>query len=162
MRENGSLNSKGERSPRPSQSADSYSTIFWKPLDSYDSILCGSLCRSHNTCLSTRSLLGTPFPQNLICKLAASASTGSLLEIQNLQPHPKPFESEPAFQRDFQMTYIHINCCCMCGAESRQSCLILCDPMDHSTLDFPIHHQLPELAQTQDFLHITEKKFSRS
>ena len=34
--------------------------------------------------------------------------------------------------------------------------------MDHSTLDFPIHHQLPELAQTQDFLHITEKKFSRS
>jgi len=29
-----------------------------------------------------------------------------------------------------------------------QSCPILCDPMDCSTLGFPVHH-LPELAQTQ-------------
>ena len=29
-----------------------------------------------------------------------------------------------------------------------QSCLILCDPMDCSTQGFPVHHQLPELAQT--------------
>ena len=29
-----------------------------------------------------------------------------------------------------------------------QSCLTLCDPMDCSTPDFPIHHQLLELAQT--------------
>ena len=29
-----------------------------------------------------------------------------------------------------------------------QSCPTLCDPMDCSTPDFPIHHQLPELAQT--------------
>ena len=29
-----------------------------------------------------------------------------------------------------------------------QSCLILCDPMDCSTLGFPVHHQLPELTQT--------------
>ena len=29
-----------------------------------------------------------------------------------------------------------------------QSCLILCDPMDWSTPGFPVHHQLPELAQT--------------
>ena len=28
------------------------------------------------------------------------------------------------------------------------SCLTLCDPMDCSTPGFPIHHQLPELAQT--------------
>ena len=28
-----------------------------------------------------------------------------------------------------------------------QSCLTLCDPMDCSTLG-PVHHQLPELAQT--------------
>ena len=31
-----------------------------------------------------------------------------------------------------------------------QSCLTLCDPMDCSTLGFPIHHHLPELAQTRD------------
>ena len=29
-----------------------------------------------------------------------------------------------------------------------QSCLTLCDPMDHSTPGFPVHHQLPELTQT--------------
>ena len=29
-----------------------------------------------------------------------------------------------------------------------QSCLILCDHMDCSTRGFPVHHQLPELAQT--------------
>ena len=29
-----------------------------------------------------------------------------------------------------------------------QSCPILCDPVDCSTPGFPVHHQLPELAQT--------------
>ena len=29
-----------------------------------------------------------------------------------------------------------------------QSCLTLCDPMDCSTLGFPVHYQHPELAQT--------------
>ena len=29
-----------------------------------------------------------------------------------------------------------------------QSCLTLCDPMDCSTPDFPVHDQLPELTQT--------------
>ena len=30
-----------------------------------------------------------------------------------------------------------------------QLCSTLCDPMDCSTPGFPVHHQLPELAQTQ-------------
>ena len=29
-----------------------------------------------------------------------------------------------------------------------QSCLTLCDPMDCCRSSFPVHHQLPELAQT--------------
>ena len=29
-----------------------------------------------------------------------------------------------------------------------QSCLTLCDPMDCSTLGFPVLHYLPEFAQT--------------
>ena len=29
-----------------------------------------------------------------------------------------------------------------------QSCLTLCGPMDYNTPGFPVHHQLPELAQT--------------
>ena len=28
-----------------------------------------------------------------------------------------------------------------------QSCLTLCDPLDCSMTSFPVHHQLPELAQ---------------
>ena len=31
---------------------------------------------------------------------------------------------------------------------SVQSCLTLCDPMDCSTPGLPVHHKLPELAQT--------------
>ena len=29
-----------------------------------------------------------------------------------------------------------------------QSCLTLCNPMNHSTPGFPVHHQLPEFTQT--------------
>ena len=29
-----------------------------------------------------------------------------------------------------------------------QSCLTLCDPMNHSTPGLPVHHQLPEVTQT--------------
>ena len=29
-----------------------------------------------------------------------------------------------------------------------QSCMTLCDPMNHSTPDLPVHHQLPEFTQT--------------
>ena len=36
--------------------------------------------------------------------------------------------------------------CCCCSVA--QSCLTLCDPMDCSTRGFPVHHHLPELAQT--------------
>ena len=34
------------------------------------------------------------------------------------------------------------------GSSVVQSCLTLCDPMNCSTPGFPVHHQLPELAQT--------------
>ena len=39
---------------------------------------------------------------------------------------------------------------CMCQFSSVQSlsCVWLCDPMNCSTPGFPIHHQLPELAQS--------------
>ena len=33
-------------------------------------------------------------------------------------------------------------------SSATQSCQTLCDPMDCSTPGFPVHHQLPELAQT--------------
>ena len=39
-------------------------------------------------------------------------------------------------------------CVCVCISSVAQSCPTLCDPMDCSTLGFPVHHQLPELVQT--------------
>ena len=33
-------------------------------------------------------------------------------------------------------------------SSAAQLCPSLCDPMDHSTPGFPVHHRLPELAQT--------------
>ena len=35
-----------------------------------------------------------------------------------------------------------------CDCSATQSCLTLCDPVDRSTPGLPVHHQLPELAQT--------------
>ena len=32
-----------------------------------------------------------------------------------------------------------------------QSCLALCDPMNHSTPGLPVHHQLPESTQTHGY-----------
>ena len=32
-----------------------------------------------------------------------------------------------------------------------QSCLTLCDPMNHSTAGFPVHHHLPEFSRITYF-----------
>ena len=40
----------------------------------------------------------------------------------------------------FRQKYCQFSCSVMSG---------LCDPIDYSTPRFPVHHQLPELAQTQ-------------
>ena len=37
-------------------------------------------------------------------------------------------------------------CCCCCSVP--KSCLTLCNLMDNSTPGLPVHHQLPDLAQT--------------
>ena len=43
------------------------------------------------------------------------------------------------------LSFIHVAACRFSRA---QSCLTLCDPVDCSTPGLPVHHQLPELAQT--------------
>ena len=40
------------------------------------------------------------------------------------------------------------NCFIISVSSVAQSCLTLCNPMDCSTPGFPVHHQLPEFAQT--------------
>ena len=46
--------------------------------------------------------------------------------------------------------YYYVNKCHFWSSVSSvtQSCLTLCNPMDCSTPGFPVHHHLPELAQT--------------
>ena len=46
---------------------------------------------------------------------------------------------------DKEKNYIHV----YQFSSVTQSCPTLCDPMDSSTPGFPVHHQLPELTQTQ-------------
>ena len=43
-----------------------------------------------------------------------------------------------------------------------QSCLTLCDPMDCSTPGFPVHHQLPELAQIHPLSQWSHRTISSS
>ena len=59
----------------------------------------------------------------------------------SLFPHPwkRPIEYQ-GFQRDLSVQL----------SSAVQSCPTLCNPMDCSTPGFPVHHQLPALAQTRD------------
>ena len=47
----------------------------------------------------------------------------------------------------FFFFYLSLSCVHQINSVS-QSCQTLCDPMECSTPGFPVHHQLPELAQT--------------
>ena len=62
-----------------------------------------------------------PFPGNLPDPRIKPRSPGS-----------DPLPSEPSVQ----------------FSSVTQSCLTLCDPMNHSTPGLPVHHQLPEFTQT--------------
>ena len=53
-------------------------------------------------------------------------------------PFPSP---ELTIERPYQTTSVQFS-------SVAQSCLTLCDPMDHSTPGLPVHHQLPEFTQT--------------
>ena len=50
-----------------------------------------------------------------------------------------------------EVSYLHPAPVAWCGSvqfiSAAQSCPTLCDPMDCSTLGFPVHHQLPELLK---------------
>ena len=56
---------------------------------------------------------------------------------------PSPRSHPPLKVHLFNTQHLWIQFCSV-----TQSCLTLCDPMDCSTPGFPVHHQLPELAQT--------------
>ena len=61
-----------------------------------------------------------------------------MLLLKNIHTHTHPTFSETSdvFSKNYQFSSV------------AQSCLTLCNPTDCSTPGFPVHHQLPELAQT--------------
>ena len=63
----------------------------------------------------------------------------------------KSFLGLLSFQKHFQthsvITLIILKLYIQCSSVA-QSCLTLCIPMDCNTSGYPVHHQLPELAQT--------------
>ena len=69
-----------------------------------------------------------------------AAQVGSTGLPYHLLPPTSPSVSLSLFTHS-----IFISCWCCSVAPS---CLTLCDPMDCSMPGFPVHHQLPELAQT--------------
>ena len=58
------------------------------------------------------------------------------MEILKVREDKHDMVDKPRRQRVFQFSSV------------AQSCPTLCDAMDCSTPDFPVHHQLPEHAQT--------------
>ena len=57
--------------------------------------------------------------------------------------------SKSWMQLSHQQTHILQSLSCSCSFSLvAQSCPTFCDPMECSTLGFPVQHQLPELAQT--------------
>ena len=53
-----------------------------------------------------------------------------------------------AFFTQYNSLEIYSNCCSYQFSSVAQSCPTLCDPIECSTPGFPVHHQLPEPAQT--------------
>ena len=59
--------------------------------------------------------------------------------------------------------YVHAHMCmCMCllqFSSATQACATFCDPRDCSMPGFPVHHQLPELAQTHVRIFLFQNQF---
>ena len=123
---------------------------------------CGGSCRSHDgysvnihaaPCpgdpsplhprhdLQEQSLLVQPPDQGPVSILSATGGSPSPLYLIQTPCHPRwgvPVTEQPLYP-DLEASF----CCSV-----TQSCPTLCDPMDCSIPGLPVHHQLPEFAQT--------------
>ena len=92
-----------------------------------------------NLLASVHSYSGQPLPSDLSTENHISwlLSSGQLLLREN-QPNLNFFSNTGLFQGSLWVLLSSVT----------QFCPTLCDPMDNSTPGLPVHHQLPELAQT--------------
>ena len=89
----------------------------------------------------------------LSCPLVGGQERGPSLPLQLFLDSPPlqitfPILSSPI--NTDTLTRVHTNVHTPSVSQFTQSCLTLCDPMDCSRPGLPVHHQLPELAQTHD------------
>ena len=65
----------------------------------------------------------------------------------HMYPSPQiPLPSRLPHNTEAYILIEDITACCCCSVT--QSCPTLCNPMDCSKADLPVHHQLPEFTQT--------------
>ena len=74
-------------------------------------------------------------------------------EFHGDEPHRSHDSVNPQIPFSIQTLFLKVltGTCwddCFLFSSVTQSCLTLCNPMDCSRAGFPVHHQLPELAQT--------------
>ena len=68
---------------------------------------------------------------------------------QIIPPSPSPTESKRLFYTSVSLLLSRIQGYCSVQFSSvAKLCPTLCDPMNRSTPDLPVHHQLPEFTQT--------------
>ena len=85
----------------------------------------------------------------LISPLIAKARTSKTMlnkSGENLYPclFPDLRDNAQIFTTEYDFRCEFVICCCSVA----QSCPTLCDPMDYSMPGIPVHHEIPELAQT--------------
>ena len=119
---------------RTSRSRSHAGVIFWPSTLSQPS---GVWLPSHcGAGLLLRSPITTELP-NSPSVGSSSASSSKRSVLGSTGPPAPPTALPPLWS-----PYGHF-CCC----SAVQSCPTLCDPMDCSMPGFPVHHQLPKLAQ---------------
>ena len=91
--------------------------------------------------LETRSRKALWFPPYSLCRIALSGSWLPPCEDTHTALWRGPCEEEMRPAANSQVSSVQFS-------SVTQRCLTLCNPMDCSMPGFPVHHQLPELAQT--------------
>ena len=79
--------------------------------------------------------------------IGASASA-SVLPVNIQGSFPLGLTGLISLQFKGLSSLLHLGYAAAAAAKSLQSCLTLCNPMNHSTPVLPVHHKLPEFTQT--------------
>ena len=88
--------------------------------------------------------------QNMHCRCCQNSSK-ELVSIRHTPVDHENFSYSTSLSNTYNIVYLfhisHSNEYVVFSSVA-QSCLTLCDPMNHSTPGLPVHHQLPEFTQT--------------